>query len=74
MSARVALLMGSNSDLPKLQACIDTLKGLGVECEVRVMSAHRTPEIVSEFASQAEQRGLEVIMAAAGGAVAELYV
>ena len=68
MSARVALLMGSNSDLPKLQACIDTLKGLGVECEVRVMSAHRTPEIVSEFASQAEQRGLEVIMAAAGGA------
>lgn len=68
MSQRVALLMGSKSDLPKLQPCLDVLKELGLEVEVRVMSAHRTPEVVAEFSGQAESRGLEVIIAAAGSA------
>ena len=47
MALKAALLMGSDSDLPKIQGCIDTLKKLGVETTVRVMSAHRTPEAVS---------------------------
>lgn len=68
MSARVGLLMGSSSDLPKIQGCIDTLKALGVACEVRVMSAHRTPDLVADYASGAAARGLKVIIAAAGGA------
>ena len=66
--AQVALLMGSNSDLPKIQSCIDTLKKLGIEVEVRVMSAHRTPDVVMEFASTAASRGIKVLIAAAGGA------
>ena len=66
--AQVALLMGSNSDLPKIQSCIDTLKKLGVEVEVRVMSAHRTPDVVMKFASEACDNGIKVIIAAAGGA------
>jgi len=68
MSGKVALIMGSNSDLPKLQKCIDTLKALKIEAEIRVMSAHRTPEIVSSYVSSAAERGIEVIIAAAGGA------
>jgi len=64
----VALLMGSKSDLPKLQSCIDTLKKLDIPCEVRVMSAHRTPEVVAEFTDNAAARGIKVIIAAAGGA------
>ncbi len=68
MTKKIALLMGSKSDLPKLENCLETLKELGLECEVRVMSAHRTAEVVREFAETAESRGLEVIIAAAGGA------
>ena len=68
MSAKVGLLMGSNSDLPKIQGCIDTLKNLGIECEVRVMSAHRTPDLVAEYATNAASRGIKVLIAAAGGA------
>jgi len=60
--------MGSQSDLPKLESCLETLRNLGLDCEVRILSAHRTPEAVCEFARQAESRGLEVIIAAAGGA------
>jgi 5-(carboxyamino)imidazole ribonucleotide mutase len=60
--------MGSDSDLPKIQKAIDVLKDLGIPCTVRVMSAHRTPEVVREFAETAEERGLQVIIAAAGGA------
>ena len=47
--AQVAVLMGSSSDLPKIQSCMDTLKKLGVSFEVRVMSAHRTPDVVKEY-------------------------
>ncbi|MBR4125002.1 MAG: 5-(carboxyamino)imidazole ribonucleotide mutase [Victivallales bacterium] len=65
---KVAVLMGSNSDLPKIQKCIDTLKSLGIETVVRVMSAHRTPEVVADFTDHASENGFGVIIAAAGGA------
>jgi 5-(carboxyamino)imidazole ribonucleotide mutase len=65
---KAAILMGSDSDLPKLQPCIDTLKKLSVETTVRVMSAHRTPEIVAQFAETAAENGYGVLIAAAGGA------
>ena len=68
MSAKVALLMGSDSDLPKIQSCINTLKSLEIECEVRVMSAHRTPDLVAEYSEKAASRGIQVMIAAAGGA------
>ena len=66
--AKVALLMGSASDLPKIQSCIDTLKSLEIECEVRVMSAHRTPDLVAEYTENAAKNGISVLIAAAGGA------
>ena len=65
---KVAVLMGSNSDLPKIQKCIDTLKSLEIETVVRVMSAHRTPELVADFTDHAIENGFGVIIAAAGGA------
>jgi len=68
MTAKVGLLMGSNSDLPKIQGCIDILKALGVETEVHVMSAHRTPDLVADYAANAASRGIQVLIAAAGGA------
>jgi 5-(carboxyamino)imidazole ribonucleotide mutase len=68
MDAKVAILMGSDSDLPKIQKAIDVLRDLGVPCTVRVMSAHRTPDVVRTFAESAEENGIEVIIAAAGGA------
>jgi 5-(carboxyamino)imidazole ribonucleotide mutase len=64
----VGIVMGSKSDLPTMQAAIDTLTSLGIAHEVRVMSAHRTPEVVAQYAQSAEGRGLEVLIAAAGGA------
>ena len=66
--AQVAVLMGSSSDLPKIQSCLDTLRKLGIAFEVRVMSAHRTPDIVKEYVGGAAARGIRVIIAAAGGA------
>ena len=66
--AQVAVLMGSSSDLPKIQSCMDTLKKLGVSFEVRVMSAHRTPDVVKEYIGGAAAKGIRVIIAAAGGA------
>ena len=68
MSATVAIVMGSKSDLPRLQPGIDALAELGIPLEVRVISAHRTPERAAEFARGAAERGLRVIIAAAGGA------
>jgi 5-(carboxyamino)imidazole ribonucleotide mutase len=64
----VAVIMGSKSDWETMRVASDTLKEFGVPHESRVLSAHRSPEATSEFASQAEKRGLEVIIAAAGGA------
>ena len=67
-SKKVAVLMGSKSDLPKLQSCLDCLAKLEISHELRIMSAHRTPEIVAEFAGTAAAKGFGVIIAAAGGA------
>jgi 5-(carboxyamino)imidazole ribonucleotide mutase len=64
----VGVIMGSKSDWETMRAASETLDRLGVAHECRVMSAHRTPALVSEFAATAESRGLEVIIAAAGGA------
>ena len=63
---RVAVLAGSESDVPVLEPCLQTLSELGIEHELHVMSAHRTPAKVQEFASTAAERGFEVIIAAAG--------
>ena len=67
-SAIVGVIMGSASDLKFLQPAIDLLAELGVPHEAKVVSAHRTPDWMFEYASSAEERGLEVIIAAAGGA------
>ncbi|HYR76853.1 MAG TPA: 5-(carboxyamino)imidazole ribonucleotide mutase [Pyrinomonadaceae bacterium] len=64
----VAVLMGSKSDWDTMRAAADTLQQFGVPHESHVMSAHRTPALASEFAATAESRGIEVIIAAAGGA------
>jgi len=64
----VGIVMGSQSDWETMRHAADTLTELGVPHEVRVVSAHRTPDLLFEYASTAEQRGLEVIIAGAGGA------
>jgi 5-(carboxyamino)imidazole ribonucleotide mutase len=65
---QVAVIMGSKSDLDHMQPAVDMLNEFGVPHEVRVVSAHRTPDWMFEYASGAEARGIEVIIAAAGGA------
>ena len=67
-SPLVGIVMGSDSDWPKIKAAADVLDEFGVPYEVRVMSAHRTPEVVRQYAAMAAARGIEVIIAAAGGA------
>ena len=62
----VAVLMGSDSDLPTMQTTLDTLDTLGVKWEVRITSAHRTPEATHSYVKDAEQRGCAVFIAAAG--------
>src|SRR5690242_16279674 len=64
----VAVLMGSKSDWDTMRAASETLAKFGIAHESHVMSAHRTPALASEFASNADSRGIEVIIAAAGGA------
>ncbi|MEM1411009.1 MAG: 5-(carboxyamino)imidazole ribonucleotide mutase [Pseudomonadota bacterium] len=68
MTARVGIIMGSDSDLPTMQASADMLDELGVPYELTIVSAHRTPERLFEYARSAESRGLRVIIAGAGGA------
>ena len=65
---KVAVVMGSDSDFPKLVPCIKILKEFGVEVDVNVISAHRTPEDAEVFAKSAEEKGIGVIIAAAGKA------
>lgn len=65
---KVAIVMGSDSDFPVVKGAVDTLKKFGIEVEVRVMSAHRTPKQACEFASNARENGFGVIIAAAGKA------
>jgi phosphoribosylaminoimidazole carboxylase PurE protein len=62
----VGVVMGSDSDLPVMESCLEKLKDLGIVCEVRVISAHRTPDTAHEYARTAAERGLRVIIAAAG--------
>lgn len=64
----VLVVMGSRSDLDCVQLCLDQLKSLGVPAETRILSAHRTPDAVLELSKTAAERGVEVIIAAAGGA------
>ena len=65
---KVGVIMGSTSDFEVMEAAIKTLEDFGVECDRRVVSAHRTPELLFEYAKTAEQRGIGVIIAGAGGA------
>lgn len=64
----VAVIMGSRSDWETMRHTVETLESLAVPCEARVLSAHRTPDQAAEYARSAEQRGIEVMIAAAGGA------
>jgi len=64
----VAVIMGSKSDAEAMQPTLDTLDGLGIGYEVSVISAHRTPEKARQYGLAARERGIEVIIAAAGGA------
>lgn len=68
ISSLVGIIMGSDSDWPKIKAAAAALDEFGVPYEVHVMSAHRTPELVRQYATMAAARGLKVIIAAAGGA------
>lgn len=65
-STFVAILMGSDSDLPVMQATLDVLKSLGVKYEVKISSAHRTPEATKNYILDAESRGCQVFICAAG--------
>jgi len=64
----VAVLMGSNSDWPVMKHCVQTLESLGVPSVAKVMSAHRAPDAVADFCKNAEEQGVKIIIAAAGGA------
>jgi 5-(carboxyamino)imidazole ribonucleotide mutase len=65
---KVAVIMGSDSDLPVVEPCINRLKSFGIAVEAHVMSAHRSPKLACEFAETAAERGFGVIIAAAGKA------
>lgn len=67
-SPRVGVVMGSDSDLPTMQAAVDVLQEFGVATEVRILSAHRTPDEMFAYAREAAARGIQVIIAGAGGA------
>jgi 5-(carboxyamino)imidazole ribonucleotide mutase len=67
-SPLIGVIMGSRSDWETMSNVTDTLDNLGIPYEVRVVSAHRTPDLLFEYASSAEARGIEVIVAGAGGA------
>lgn len=68
MKALVGIIMGSQSDWDTMQHTEKTLSRLGIEHELRIVSAHRTPDLLFEYAGSAESRGLEVLIAGAGGA------
>ncbi len=67
-AARVGIVMGSESDLPMMRKCGETLDEYGIAWEIGVMSAHRAPDVVRAYARQAERRGLQVLVAGAGAA------
>lgn len=68
MNAPVSIIMGSDSDLPIMGAAQHVLSDLGIACNTAIVSAHRTPQRMFEYACQAEQEGIRVIIAGAGGA------
>jgi 5-(carboxyamino)imidazole ribonucleotide mutase len=68
MQALVSILMGSKSDWEVMANAADTLDKLGVPCDVRILSAHRTPDQLFDYVASAEKQGVEVFIAAAGGA------
>ena len=68
MTSRIALLMGSDSDYPRLEAAVKTMRDFGEDPEVRVLSAHRSPKETCDFAEKARERGIKVVLCAAGGA------
>jgi 5-(carboxyamino)imidazole ribonucleotide mutase len=68
LSPVVGVILGSKSDLPLMEACVKVLEELGIEHELKICSAHRNPRGVMEWASSARERGLKVLIAAAGGA------
>jgi 5-(carboxyamino)imidazole ribonucleotide mutase len=68
MAALVGVIMGSKSDWETMQHCVQMLDLMGIPNETRVVSAHRTPDLLFEYAGSAQARGLEVIIAGAGGA------
>tara|TARA_B100001109_G_scaffold193573_1_gene160113 strand:- start:1758 stop:2258 length:501 start_codon:yes stop_codon:yes gene_type:complete len=68
MTAKVGIIMGSKSDWPTMQHAAEMLDKLGVAYEVKVVSAHRTPDLLFDYAKTAQSRGLKVIIAGAGGA------
>jgi 5-(carboxyamino)imidazole ribonucleotide mutase len=68
LSPQVAVIMGSKSDWETLEHCVETLKNLEIPHEVRVLSAHRTPDALEAFVADVEERGAQVFVAAAGGA------
>ena len=63
---KAALIMGSDSDFPKLKGCVEKLKSFGIEVDANVISAHRTPDAAAEFSKHAEENGIDVIICAAG--------
>ena len=66
--AKVGILMGSDSDLPVMKKAADMLEKFGIEYEMTIISAHRMPDVFVDYATKAEERGVEVIIAGAGGA------
>ncbi|MGB0712873.1 MAG: 5-(carboxyamino)imidazole ribonucleotide mutase [Gammaproteobacteria bacterium] len=67
-NVRVGIIMGSDSDLPVMQAAADVLDEMGIEYEMTIVSAHRTPQRLYDYSTEAEERGLRVVIAGAGGA------
>jgi 5-(carboxyamino)imidazole ribonucleotide mutase len=68
MTRSVSVLMGSTSDESVMKVAVETLRGLGVECETRVLSAHRTPDALRNWVAEASKRGVKVFICGAGGA------
>lgn len=68
MNDKVAIIMGSISDRETMEKAVGILDGLGISCEMKVLSAHRTPDLLFEYIAQVEEKGFKVIIAGAGGA------
>ncbi|MBI4412531.1 MAG: 5-(carboxyamino)imidazole ribonucleotide mutase [Deltaproteobacteria bacterium] len=66
MTSKVGIVMGSDSDIPAMQEAEKILKEFGIQTEVRILSAHRTPELAAEFAKSAAKKGIRIIIAGAG--------